>query len=184
MTAAAEPIVRAKPVISVVRAFVNINRGFLGGKETGINDGEFVKWIQRQTDNRPPDPWCASMQSKAGYMLLGNEWPVPLSASCKAIGDWAERNGILIDTPQVGALMLFWHEKDSRGARFAHIACVDSVISATKVVTVEGNTTEPKGSSDLAKSRDGNGCYSKTRDVQPKDRFVPWWLALPTNKTS
>lgn len=166
------------PQISVVDAFVSVNRGFVGGKETGVNDGTFVRWIQKQTGNAPPDPWCSSLQAKAGWMVLRDRWPVPLSASCKAVGDWAERMGCLFDVPKVGALHLFWHEKDARGPRFAHVGCPFEVLGPKKVHNVEGNTTEPAGSNDLAKSREGTGCYEKVRDVASKDRFVYWWLAL------
>jgi hypothetical protein len=172
------------PTISVVHAYINIQRGFIGGHETGINDGEFVKWIQRTTGNAPPDAWCASQAAKAGVMLLGDQWPVPLSGSCKTIGDWAERKGILFEIPKAGAIHLLWHERHSLGPRFGHAAGVLEVLGPNRVHNSEGNTTPPKSSNDIAKSRDGNGSYEKTRDVDPRDRFIYWWLALPTNKTS
>lgn len=160
-------------MISMVDAFVNVNKAFAGARESGVNDGTFVRWVQQQTGNAPPDPWCSSMQAKIGHAVLAEKWPVPLTASCKAVGDWAEKNKCLETAPMVGALMLFWGEKDPRGARFNHIGCVIKVIDSSTVVTIEGNTSEPQ-----ARIRDGTGCFQKTRNVEARDRFVYWWQAL------
>lgn len=162
-----------RPVIDVVTAFVNMNRACVGAKETGVNDGTFVRWVQSQTGNAPPDPWCASLQAKIGYALLGDKWPVPLSAACKAVGEWASRNQCLITEPAVGALMLFWGEQDSRGARFNHIGCVTQVIDARTVATVEGNTSEGPG-----RIREGSGCFARVRKIEKGDAFVYWWIPL------
>jgi hypothetical protein len=159
--------------IPVIDAFVNINRACKGAKESGVNAGTFVTWVQQQTGNANGDPWCASLQAKVGFALLRDKWPVPLTAACKAVGDWATKQGCLKTEPQVGSLMLFWGEKDSRGARFNHIGCVIKVIDSNTVVTIEGNTSEGPGL-----IREGAGCFERTRNIGPRDRFVFWWEAL------
>lgn len=161
------------PSIDVIQAFVNANKAFAGAKEEGVNSGTFVKWVQSQTGNAPPDPWCSSMQAKIGHAILGDKWPVPLTASCKAVGDWAEKNGVLKTEPAVGALMLFWGEHDKRGARFNHIGCVTRIIDSNTINTIEGNTSE-----ESARVRDGTGCYPRTRDIRGGDRFVFWWEVM------
>jgi len=160
--------------IDIVKAFVNINKGFIGGMEVQVNDGEFVKWLDKTTKQSPPAPWCASMQAKAGQMLLGERWPVPLSASCQALADWAVLKGVLKKEPAVGALMLFWHQKDSRGPRFAHIACVTGILTPDHLATAEGNTSGEKG---LA--NEGTGAFAKVRIPLAEDRFIHWWELLP-----
>lgn len=164
-------------IVSLFRwSFVNINRGFVGGRETGVNDGTFVRWIDGATDQAPPAPWCASQQAKCGTMLLYHFWPVPTSAECKQLGDWAERRGCLHAEPAFGALGLVWHEKDSRGPRFAHVYAVEQPKKDPdgKIGTLEGNTSEKAGL-----SNEGTGSFRKLRPVAPKDRFVYWWEVLP-----
>lgn len=161
------------PTIDVITAFVNANKAFVGAKEVQVNTGTFVQWVQQATGNAPPDPWCASMQGKIGHAILGDKWPVPLTASCKAVGDWAQKNNVLETAPEVGALMLFYGENDSRGARFNHIGCVVKVIDSNTVQTIEGNTSEPS-----SRVRDGTGCFLKTRDIRSYDRFVMWWKVM------
>jgi hypothetical protein len=166
------------PQIDLVTVYCNINRGFIGALEEGVNDGTFVRWVLSQTGNSKGDPWCCSGQQKAGHMMLRDKWPQPLTAECKAIGDWATRTQCLLEVPAVGSQMLFWHQQDSRGPRFAHIGCVLEVIDLHTVRTSEGNTTGGTVRPGGTVVREGNGWYEKIRTIEPLDRFCYWWIPL------
>jgi hypothetical protein len=168
------------PQIDIVKGFINVNRALTGGLEEGVNAGTFVRWILAVTGNQIGAPWCAAGQTKAGVALLGSRWPVPRTAEVKGITDWARKNHCLMPEPALGALMAFWHEKDSRGPRFAHIGAVLEILAPKRVRTSEGNTSGgPAAGGKVV--REGNGFYEKIRDVQPKDAFVYWWLMLSSS---
>lgn len=172
------PVVGAViPSISIVDAFVNANLALVGGVETGINDGEFVKWVLHETGNEKGAAWCAAMQVKALRSVIRDKMPIPKSAEVKQITDWASKKQCLIAEPVRGAMMAFWHQKDSRGPRFAHIGCVIEVLGQNTVRTVEGNTSpgvRPGGKV----VREGNGCYEKIREIEISDAFVYWWIPM------
>jgi hypothetical protein len=108
-------------------------------------------------------PWCASFVYLMGRLALGDEWPVPRTASVQALADW--RAVSLGDRPlHIGALALVWFESKQR---FGHVGIVTGVEGDT-VQTIEGNTNADGG-------REGFGVLARERRIDPaKLRFLNW----------
>ena len=128
---------------------LRVARATLGAQEIGVNNGAFVRRVQKRTGNAPPAPWCCSFINDMGCIALGPQvWPVPLSGRVQDVANWAERKGVLLNptkagTIQPGDLFVLWYE--SLG-RFAHIGFVDEPDEkkARRIeATIEGNTSDP-----------------------------------------
>lgn len=113
-------------------------------------------------------PWCAAFVYNVGRQALGTtRWPLPRTASCVALRDWAARSSVpLMTTPAAGDVFLLW-EAGLTPARFGHTGFVTGMNADGSIATIEGNTN-PGG------SRDGYGVFARTRHPAPADRFIHW----------
>jgi len=141
------------------------------GEHGGPNAGPYVERVQRTTGNKPPDPWCASWVADVGVCAFGPKgWPVPKSAGCAFLGDWAQGKGLLRTSPVRGDVFLLYYASKKR---FAHTGLVTRVLDGGKIETIEGNTNS-------GGSREGWLVATRTRVVGPDDRFIRWTDAAPT----
>nr|WP_143838583.1 CHAP domain-containing protein [Nitrospira cf. moscoviensis SBR1015] len=146
-------------LLAVARAML-----FVQEQPHGSNAGQAVEAFQRVTGNRPPDPWCASFIAYCGRAAFGQDWPVPMTASCQALHDWAMRENRITTMPDSGDLYLLYYPSLTR---MAHIAIIEHVRPDGSLQTIEGNTND-------GGSRDGFGVFRRTRKPKPTDAFVRW----------
>lgn len=117
----------------------------------GQNKGVWVQLFQQYTDTHIGDSWCASYVSYilglacAGY----SNAPLPRTASCDVLLEYAKSEGICSDLPHVGDVFLLLNSSTDAH----HTGFVSVVKSPSLITTIAGNTS-PDG-----KSSNGNGCY-------------------------
>lgn len=128
------------------------------------NAGPYVERVQRVTGNKKGDPWCASEVADTGVIALGKDWPLPLTASCQRLAEFAKEKGIRFLKPERGDVFLVWHEELGR---FAHTGFVVDVHPDGSCTTREGNTSG-------GGSREGWMKAERVRRFKPEDRFVRW----------
>jgi hypothetical protein len=98
-----------------------------------------------------------------GRLALGDEWPLPRTASCQVLADW-RRESIGPRPLHVGALMLVWFEGRQK---YGHVGIVTKV-EEDVVHTLEGNTNKSGG-------REGFAVLTRQRNIDPaKLRFLNW----------
>lgn len=151
----------------------------LGEDAKHQNRGAYVEALLRQVGLGPGYPWCAAFVFVVGFralldrLLTASRWPVPKTAACRVIGDWATAHDCLVTAPERGDLFLLWFPKLD-GGRFGHVGFVAEVLADGRVRTIEGN-------SNADGSRDGWQVVTKVRRIAPAagHRFVRWTKALP-----
>lgn len=167
------------PAIAIERV-VGAALSAVGVREVGKdNHGEQVARYLKATGLGQGYPWCAAFQAYNGHGALldpitsKSSWPLPMTAACSQLGDFAEQHNVLYTTPAVGDLMLFWeYVASEKRSRFAHVGLVVALATA-KVITVEGNTNDDG-------SRNGWGVLLKQRNYggDLKHHFVRWSALL------
>jgi len=140
-----------------------------GAIETGNNRGPYVERVLAVTGNPPGDPWCAAEVADTGVKALGKLWPLPLTASCQALANFAKAKGIRFLQPQRGDVFLLWYP--SLG-RFAHTGFCIQPLPDGRWLTHDGNTSG-------AGSREGWMKAKQKRKFKPEDRFIRWVNLLP-----
>lgn len=118
---------------------------------SGENDGPWVEAIQRTTGNKRGDPWCASFVYFVLAIAYGGAPPLPRTASCDKLLEFAKQRELLVTEPEPGDVFLVM----KRPTDAVHTGIVTAV-SPVAVKTVEGNTN-PGG------SRDGWGVFARER---------------------
>lgn len=119
------------------------------------NDGYMIRAIQAATGNAPPEKWCASFVAYVGRGILGARWPLPATASCDDLLEFARRHAWLVeasDGPERGDVFL----QLRTAADAIHTGFVTGVDQARRFRTIEGNTNG-------GGSSDGDGVYRRTR---------------------
>jgi hypothetical protein len=133
-------------VVPVAELFVGWVR-----ETTGKNDGPWVEAIQRTTGNKKGDPWCASFVNWVLDIAYRDMNPLPATASCDVLLEFARKNQLLTSTPQPGDVFLVMRTKNDA----IHTGIVTEVKSDT-VKTIEGNTNREG-------AREGNGVWVRER---------------------
>lgn len=142
------------------------------------NHGQVVERFIRFVGLDPKDnvPWCAAFVYYVGYWALFDHvsrksaWPLPKTAGCAVLGEFATAKGVLHETPQPMDIMLRYYP--SLG-RFAHTGFVIGAVG-DKWRTIEGNTSK-QGDTDPKTQREGWGVFEHTDRVwNPRDRFIRW----------
>lgn len=130
-------------------------------EKTNQNDGPWVEAILRVTGNAKGDPWCAAFVSFVLCIVNGGTSPLPMTASCQAIREYAVAHGMLTTTPDAGDVFLLLD-----GANHAHHTgfCASQVADGV-FSTIEGNTNDNG-------SRDGYGVFARRRSLTPSILFV------------
>lgn len=161
-------------LIAAASSFVGL------GEDGGDNRGQMVELFLREVRQPPGQPWCAAFVHHVGYWshydhrVAKSSWPLPATASCYELGEFARERGVLLEKPSAGDVFLL-HSPALR--RFAHTGVVVSVDqrfgsegdARFVCTTVEGNTNADG-------SRDGRMTLRKVRSFSVKngDRFVHW----------
>ena len=133
-------------IVPVAELFVGWVR-----ETTGKNDGPWVEAIQRTTGNKKGDPWCASFVNWVLDIAYRDMNPLPATASCDVLLEFARKNQLLTSTPQPGDVFLVMKTKNDA----IHTGIVTEV-KADTVKTIEGNTNRDG-------AREGNGVWARER---------------------
>ena len=133
-------------IVPVAELFVGWVR-----ETTGKNDGPWVEAIQRTTGNKKGDPWCASFVNWVLDIAYRDMNPLPATASCDVLLEFARKNQLLTSTPQPGDVFLVMKTKNDA----IHTGIVTEV-KADTVKTIEGNTNREG-------AREGNGVWARER---------------------
>lgn len=118
---------------------------------TRANDGPWVEAVQRVTGNKRGDPWCASFVAFVLGIAYRGKNPLPATASCDRLLQFARTQGIVTTEPEPGDVFLVLKTPNDA----VHTGFVTAV-SPLEVKTVEGNTNEDGG-------RDGWGVFARKR---------------------
>ena len=168
-------------LIAAASSFVGI------GEEGGDNRGQVVELFLREVRQPAGQPWCAAFVHHVGYWSHFDHaggrstWPLPPTASCWELGEFAKTRAVLHRAPQPGDVFLVHSAKLKRFAHTGIVVAVESVhASGDDTVydcrTIEGNTSEDG-------SREGRTTLSRLRTFSTEngDRFIRWYeLALRT----
>ena len=133
-------------IVPVAELFVGWVR-----ETTGKNDGPWVEAIQRTTGNKKGDPWCASFVNWVLDIAYRDMNPLPATASCDVLLEFARKNQLLTNTPQPGDVFLVMRTKNDA----IHTGIVTEVRADT-IRTIEGNTNREG-------AREGNGVWARER---------------------
>ena len=175
-------------VIAAANALVGV------GEEGGNNRGYMVELFLREVRQPPGQPWCAAFVHHAGYWALydpvaqRSSWPLPATASCWELGDFAKRRGILEAAPQFGDVFL---QYDQELKRFAHTGFIERVEGMRRERRVaQGPNAKPgvpvecrvytcrtiEGNTNAGGSREGDATQRKVRELcaEDGDGFVRW----------
>lgn len=167
-------------LIAAANAFVGLR------EEGGDNRGQMVEMFLREVRQPPGEPWCAAFVHHVGYWshfdasVRQSSWPLPATASCWELGQYALVRRILVKDARPGDVFLAY----SKGlGRFHHAGIVVSVDARYPeptagavgehglwvCTTVEGNTNDDG-------SPNGNATLRKVRRLNTLagDRFVRW----------
>jgi hypothetical protein len=136
---------------------------FVREEPKNSNKGQAVEAFLKVTGLGGGYPWCAAYVAFCGQSAFGARWPLPLTAGCAALGQAADKKGILTATPHVGDVFLLYYP--SLG-RFAHTGFITAIVGAS-CRTIEGNTND-------GGSRDGWGVFERMRSFGDRDRFIHW----------
>lgn len=136
---------------------------FVREEPPGSNAGQAVEAFLQLTGLGKGQPWCAAYVAWVGVAALGERWPLPRTASCYQLGEFAREWSTLLTTPAPGDVFLLWYPKLNR---FAHTGFV------TAAGTLEGNTSG-------GGSREGWGVFERTRTWGERDRFIRWRDLIP-----
>jgi hypothetical protein len=151
--------------MSPIEILVRVAGATVGASEVPAdsNAGPFVERCLRITGLGAGHPWCAAFVAMCGLETFGPLWPLPKTASCAALGTFAQEKGVLEVAPAVGDVFLLHFPKLGR---FAHTGFVVGV-DAGQILTIEGNTNAGGG-------REGWLVARRTRKPGAEDRFVRW----------
>ena len=162
-------------LVGAAHAFVGLR------EEGGDNRGQMIELMLKEVQQPPGMPWCAAFVHHVGYWShfdeLGKKssWPLPATASCWELGEWATNHNILKLSPNYGDVFLCYSKQLGR---FHHTGIVANVIDAYSMpgedmiymcLTIEGNTNDdgsPNGTATM--------CRTRYFNTHTGDRFIRW----------
>ena len=137
---------------------VAIARQFRFIRETlGQNRGVWVEAIQRVTDNKPGDSWCASFVSTVLWVCYQGAPPIPRTASCDVM--WGIAKNYEVKIPAPGDV--FFRVKPDGDAHH-----VGFVTETGPLKGIAGNTSED------GKSSNGTGVFENLLTDDDQTRFA------------
>ena len=151
----------------IVNLSLNYLKSQVGVREVGNNSGKEVRFYQ-STVGIGRAAWCAALQYAAYYVaqkeLLKYGYhaaiPIPRTGHANTFANFAEAKGIKTDAlPQINDFLIWWNNPGNPGSS-GHIARIYEVGMGGWVYTIEGNT-----SSGLGSQREGDGVYTKKRNI-------------------
>ncbi len=145
----------------------------------GNNRGAEVEMFQKTIGLEPGDPWCAAFVCfciKEAGKQLGVTPKFQYGGSVYKL--WTRNEWLQMATPETASIFCIDHGLSKKGTRIGHTGfCVQPLISnadgypgeqfVEKIETMEGNTN-------AAGSRDGDGCYHKTRKLSEFTNGYGW----------
>lgn len=166
--------------LTAVELTLRVARAPVGASEVpaGSNWGPFIRRCLKAAGIDFAAPWCVAYAQLMGKTALQKWWPLPVTAGCQYLAEWAEKKGVLYDTPKVGDMFLMWELVKSKEHpegvwRFAHTGFIDEgPLVEGKWPTLEGNTSGEG-------SREGWIVAARHRGFGPKDRFFRWAELIP-----
>lgn len=163
-----------KPIsLSPIDLVLRVSAKSVGASEhpPNTNSGPYVERVQKVTGNSKGAPWCASEVADTGVKALGKLWPLPLTASCQALADFAKLKKCRFLKPERGDVFLIWHPGLGRFAHTGFIVQVGVAVADGSCLTDEGNTSG-------GGSREGWMKARRVRRFKPEDRFIRWAMLL------
>lgn len=183
------------PAVAVERHLAALQALLYFAEQGRANHGQVVEACLKHTGVAAGNPWCAALQSFAGYRALWqfdpvtlarqSYWPLRASAGCQDLYEQAVAKGIVHDTPERGDLVVIWYPSMQR---FAHIGACVAPSSDDRWFTLEGNTLADAGDpahptqagTEHQDEREGWGAFPKRRRFGAHDRFLRWKDLLTT----
>jgi hypothetical protein len=162
-------------LVAAATSFVGI------GEEGGDNRGQVVELFLRQVRQPAGQPWCAAFVHHVGFWshwdhaVKKSSWPLPPTASCWELGEFARVRAVLRQEPQVGDVFLTFNKQFQRFAHTGVVARVDRAFASPAgdvqfaCTTIEGNTNDDG-------SREGRTTLARQRrfSIRAGDRFIRW----------
>lgn len=128
---------------------------------TNHNDGAWVEAILRVVGCSKGSPWCAAFVSFVLTIVNNGKNPLPSTASCEEIHQYAKKHDKLVTAPQPGDVFLvLTPEGHAHHTGF----CASGVVNG-RVLTWEGNTN-------VDGSREGWGVFNRSRALGPQLAIV------------
>jgi hypothetical protein len=158
---------------------IGVASAFVGVKENGYNDGEFVRMFQDFIGDAQKESWCmafvqycVNLTDKIMYRVDHEMAQSIIHKSEHCLTVWNNTSQILrLNAPVPGCIVIWNHVGTSNG----HTGIVESVDGTTMTV-LEGNTGPGKGV-----EANGDGVYRKIRyldtsgsKMQIKGYLKPW----------
>ena len=163
---------------------------FIGLGEEGDNRGQMVELFLREVRQPPGQPWCAAFVHHVGYWshydhaARQSSWPLPPTASCWQLGDFARQENLIDTEPVPGDVFLLYFPTLQRFAHTGVVVSLDRTMQRTNdriyiCTTIEGNTNEDG-------AREGRMTLQKTRrfSVRNGDRFIRWSRAATQSEAA
>ena len=135
-------------------------------KPKGSNRGPEIDRVNRRAGAALGSPWCASFAVDCiaeTAKTAGVACPIPITASCDVLLEWARKRGRLFASAQPGDLFLVMASEHDA----VHTGFVEAVHTAAgTLTTIEGNSNSSGG-------REGFEVVRRTRGLRSL-RFVRW----------
>lgn len=159
---------------------VQISLSYDGVREQGGNNlGPQVEEFQKSIGLSPGDPWCAAFVCfciKQAAKQLGVEPKFQYGGSVYKL--WSRNPELQMAAPGVNCIFLINHGLSKAGTRIGHTGfCITPLqkndqaypdeVFFDEIETMEGNTNS-------AGSRDGDGCYHKSREMSEFTNGYGW----------
>lgn len=170
-------------LIAAANAFI----GF--AEQGGDNRGQVVERFLAEVNQPPGAPWCAAFLYHVGYhsqfdhTTRRSTWPLPATASCEALAQYADSRGVLERQPATGDVFLLYSRVLGRFAHTGIVVAIEprrpGVRDVHLCLTIEGNTNDDG-------SRDGFATLRKVRTFREADghRFIRWTALQPGSRAA
>lgn len=149
---------------AAITSVLNQARQDIGVSEVppGSNRGPRVEEMLRNTGLGGGHPWCAAAVATWGLEAIGSTWPLPRSAACDTLLDFAERKGILRSLPLAGDVFLILQSPTDA----IHTGLVVEVLG-NEIKTIEGNTN-------TGGSAEGYMVKERKRTQKSSIKYIRW----------
>lgn len=141
-----------KHIVPVAQLFTGPDNVPWVKEATNHNDGRWVEAILRLVGHTKGAPWCAGFVCLVLDIAFKGHNPLPKTASCDVLLEFARKQGWLQEEPIAGDVFLLMKTKTDA----VHTGIVTAV-GQVSVKTIEGNTNE-------GGSRDGWGVFARERN--------------------
>lgn len=148
-------------------------------EQGGNNCGPEVEMFQKSIGLEKGDPWCAAFVCyciKEAAKQLGVKPKFEYGGSVYKL--WTRNESLQSPDPELNSIFLIDHGLSKKGTRIGHTGfCIAPIVSNANghpgeqfvgsIETMEGNTN-------AAGSRDGDGCYHKSREMAEFTNGYGW----------